>query len=165
MDNEEIIEQQNAYYMAGYPSKRSEKKMNKEDLQLEQLMKELMMKKLVVNEAEEYVSKYQGYDGLTPHKGSAVFEAMVDCYIHSARLREKEKLELLELIQSKDKIIADLEAQIDQLQKVNNDQKETLKKVRVALIQERTANLMNYGKGGVEMFDDIFEIISKSVSN
>lgn len=159
MDNEEIIEQQNAYYMAGYPSKRSEKKMNKDDLQLEQLMK-----KLVVNEAEEYVSKYQGY-GLTPHKGSAVFEAMVDCYIHSARLREKEKVELLGIIQSKDKIIADLEAQIEQLQKINTDQKETLKKVRVALIQERTANLMNYGKGGVEMFDNIFEIISKSVSN
>lgn len=164
MDNDEIIEQQNAYYMAGYPSRRSERKMNKDDLQLEQLMKELMMKKLVVNEAEEYVSKYQGY-GLTPHKGSAVFEAMVDCYIYSARLREKEKLELLGIIQSKDKIIAELEAQIDQLQKINNDQKETLKKVRVALIQERTANLMNYGKGGVEMFDNIFEIISKSVSN
>ena len=45
MDNDEIIEQQNAYYIAGYPSRRSERKMNKDDLQLEQLMKELMMKK------------------------------------------------------------------------------------------------------------------------
>lgn len=125
MDNEEIIEQQNAYYMAGYPSKRSEKKMNKDNLQLEQLMKELMMKKTC----------------------------------------KRKKLELLGIIQSKDKIIADLEAQIEQLQKINTDQKETLKKVRVALIQERTANLMNYGKGGVEMFDNIFEIISKSISN
>lgn len=52
----------------------------------------------------------------------------------------------------------------DQLQKMNNEQKETLKKVRVALIQERTANIMNYGKGGVEMFDNIFEIL-KGVSN
>ena len=41
---------------------------------------------------------------------------------------------------------------------------ETLKKVRVALIKERTANIMNYGKGGVEMFDDMFEIL-KGVSN
>ena len=78
---------------------------------------------------------------------------------------EQEKLQLLELIQSKDKIIAELEARINQLQKINNDQKETLKKVRVALIQERTANIMNYGKGGIEMFDNIFEIISKSVNN
>ena len=30
-------------------------------------------------EAEEYVSEYQGY-GWQPHKGSAVFAAMVDCY-------------------------------------------------------------------------------------
>jgi hypothetical protein len=56
------------------------------------------------------------------------------------------------------KVIAELEAQIEQLQKINNEQKETLKKVRVALIQERTANIMNYGKGGVEMFDSMFEI-------
>ena len=128
------------------------------DLQLEQLMKEL------VNEAEEYVSKYQGY-GWTPHKGSAVFEAMFDCYIHSAELREKKKCELLGIVQDKDKIIAELEARINQLQKINNYQKEILKKVRVALIQERTANIMNYGKGGIEMFDNIFEIISKSVNN
>ena len=58
----------------------------------------------------------------------------------------------------------ELEAQIEQLQKINNEQKETLKKVRVALIQERTANIMNYGKGGVEMFDSMFEIL-KGVSN
>lgn len=63
-----------------------------------------------------------------------------------------------------DKCVADLEAQIEQLQKINNEQKETLKKVRVALIQERTANIMNYGKGGVEMFDSMFEIL-KGVSN
>ena len=58
----------------------------------------------------------------------------------------------------------EFEAQIEQLQKINNKQKETLKKVRVALIQERTANIMNYGKGGVEMFDSMFEIL-KGVSN
>lgn len=34
MNSEEIIEQQNAYYMAGYPSRRSENKMNKEHYQL-----------------------------------------------------------------------------------------------------------------------------------
>ena len=34
MNREEIIEQQNAYYMAGYPSRRSENKMNKEHYQL-----------------------------------------------------------------------------------------------------------------------------------
>ena len=60
--------------------------------------------------------------------------------------------------------IKELEHQIEQLQKINSEQKETLKKVRVALIKERTANIMNYGKGGVEMFDDCFEIL-KGVSN
>jgi len=62
------------------------------------------------------------------------------------------------------KRIKDLEAQIEQLQKINSEQKETLKKVRVALIQERAANIINYGKGGAEMFDSIFEIL-KGVSN
>lgn len=41
---------------------------------------------------------------------------------------------------------------------------ETLKKVRLALIKERTANIMTYNKGGVEIFDDMFEIL-KGVSN
>lgn len=41
---------------------------------------------------------------------------------------------------------------------------ETLKNVRLALIKERTANIMNYGRGGVEMFDNMFEIL-KGVSN
>lgn len=60
--------------------------------------------------------------------------------------------------------IEELEVQIEQLQRINNEQKETLKKVRVALIQERVANIMNYGKGGVEMFDSLLEIL-KGVSN
>ena len=34
MTREEIIEQQNAYYMAGYPSRHSENKMNREHYQL-----------------------------------------------------------------------------------------------------------------------------------
>lgn len=63
----------------------------------------------------------------------------------------------------REKRIAELEAQIEKLQKINNEQKETLKKVRVALIQERTANIMNYGKGGVEMFDSMFEILKVGV--
>lgn len=33
MNREEIIEQQNAYYMAGYPSRRSENKMNREEIE------------------------------------------------------------------------------------------------------------------------------------
>ena len=57
-----------------------------------------------------------------------------------------------------------LESQVEQLQKINSEQKEMLKKVRIALIQEKTANIMNYGKGGVEMFDSMFEIL-KGVSN
>ena len=39
MDNEEIIEQQNAYYMAWYPSRRSENKMNKDEIEKEVKMK------------------------------------------------------------------------------------------------------------------------------
>jgi hypothetical protein len=78
-------------------------------------------------------------------------------YLASAESREKQ-------LEEKAKRIAELEARIEQLQKINNEQKETLKKVRIALIQERTANIMNYGKGGVEMFDSMFEIL-KGVSN
>lgn len=51
----------------------------------------------------------------------------------------------------------------EQLQKINNEQKETLKKVRIALIQERTANIINHGKGGVEIFDNMLEVL-KGVS-
>ena len=64
----------------------------------------------------------------------------------------------------REKRIAELEAQVEILQKKNEEYKDTLKKVRIALIQERTANIMNYGKGGVEMFDSMFEIL-KGVSN
>ena len=35
MTDEEILEEQNAYYMAGYPSRRSENKMDKEELEKE----------------------------------------------------------------------------------------------------------------------------------
>ena len=58
------------------------------------------------------------------------------------------------------------EKQIKQLEQENEQIKtryyklqDTLKKVRLALIKERTANIMNYGKGGVEMFDDLMEIL------
>jgi len=70
---------------------------------------------------------------------------------------------LLCLHENKNKI-TELEAQIEQLQKINSEQKETLKKVRVALIQERAANIINYVNGGVEMFDSLFELL-KGVSN
>ena len=70
----------------------------------------------------------------------------------------------VEFLQKLDKEKQELEAQIEQLQKINSEQKETLKKVRIALIQERTANIVNYGKGGVEMFDDMLEVL-KGVSN
>lgn len=102
-------------------------------------------------------------------------ENVTDAYLAGAEPREKRIEELEELLinskrlsdtieKAQKKQISELEAQIEQLQKINNEQKETLKKVRVALIQERTANIMNYGKGGVEMFDSMFEIL-KGVSN
>ena len=72
--------------------------------------------------------------------------------------------ELVAYVEKLEKENARLESQVEQLQKINSEQKEMLKKVRIALIQERTANIMNYGKGGVEMFDSIFEIL-KGVSN
>lgn len=78
---------------------------------------------------------------------------------HTIKITQIMKKALVELER-----IAELEAQIEQLQKINNKQRETLKKVRVALIQERTANIINYGIGGVEMFESMFEIL-KSVSN
>ena len=48
-----------------------------------------MTKEELEKEAEEYVSKYQGW-GWTPHKGSAVYYAMLDSYIDSAEPREKQ---------------------------------------------------------------------------
>lgn len=56
----------------------------------------------------------------------------------------------------------ELESQVEQLQKINSEQKEMLKKVRIALIQERTANLMNYGMGGVEIFDSILRRVKEN---
>lgn len=83
----------------------------------------------------------------------------IRCYVKVA------KYCLLETVQTLyEQGAKELEHQVEQLQKINSEQKETLKKVRVALIKERTANIMNYGKGGVEMFDDCFEIL-KGVSN
>ena len=60
--------------------------------------------------------------------------------------------------------IAELEAENERIKTKYYELQDTLKKVRLALIKERTANIMNYGKGGVEMFDDCFEIL-KGVSN
>lgn len=54
-----------------------------------------MKKEELEKEAEEYVSKYQGW-GWSPHEGSAVFEAMVSSYIDSAEPREKRIAELEE---------------------------------------------------------------------
>lgn len=63
---------------------------------------------------------------------------------------------------NKGKENARLESQVEQLQKINSEQKEMLKKVRIALIQERTANIMKYGKDGVEMFDSILRRVKEN---
>lgn len=111
-----------------------------------------MIKEELEREAEEYANHNDWFEfSANVNKiGNAIKTKMERAYLAAAEPREKR--------------IAELEAQIEQLQKINNEQKETLKKVRVALIQERTANIMNYGKGGVEMFDSMFEIL-KGVSN
>lgn len=101
------------------------------------------MTKALEKEAEEYAK-----EALKEFKWK--FEVVEQAYIDSAKPREK--------------LIKDLEAQIEQLQKINSEQKETLKKIRVALIQERAANIINYVNGGVEMFDSLFELL-KGVSN
>ncbi len=77
---------------------------------------------------------------------------------------EQEKCELLGIIQGKDKVIKELEAENERIKTKYYELQETLKKVRLALIKERVANIMTYNKGGVEMFDDMFEIL-KGVSN
>ena len=64
----------------------------------------------------------------------------------------------------REKRIQELEAENERITTKYYELQETLKKVRLALIKERTANIMNYGKGGVEMFDSMFEIL-KGVSN
>lgn len=74
MNREEIIEQQNAYYMAGYPSRRSENKMDKEHYQLtkaKEIIKNLIddlvaidgeeIKELkTVKEAEQFIKEEVG---------------------------------------------------------------------------------------------------------
>ena len=109
-----------------------------------------VIKDKLKQEAEEWINKWE-LCNKCDHKvqcieDNAICPQVVErAYLASAEPREKR--------------IAELETQIEQLQKINNEQKETLKKVRVALIQERTANIMNYGKGGVEMFESMFEIL------
>lgn len=74
MNREEIIEQQNAYYMAGYPSRRSENKIDKEHYQLtkaKEIIKNLIddlvaidgeeIKELkTVKEAEQFIKEEVG---------------------------------------------------------------------------------------------------------
>lgn len=69
-----------------------------------------------------------------------------------------------EILNNALKRIEELEAENERIKTKYYELQETLKKVRLALIKERTANIMNYGKGGVEMFDNMFEIL-KGVSN
>ena len=70
----------------------------------------------------------------------------------------------LDFAEPREKRIAELEAENERIKTKYYELQDTLKKVRLALIKERTANIMNYGKGGVEMFDSMFEIL-KGVSN
>lgn len=83
-------------------------------------------------------------------------------------LRSKDLIEQDSLLDMFEEIIepyiADLEAENERIKSKYYELQDTLKKVRLALIKERTANIMNYGKGGVEMFNDCFEIL-KGVSN
>ena len=71
---------------------------------------------------------------------------------------------IIDTSEPREKRIAELEAENERIKTKYYELQNTLKKVRLALIKERTANIMNYGKGGVEMFDDCFEIL-KGVSN
>lgn len=82
--------------------------------------------------------------------------------LYYRKLESISTTDLVDMIREQDERIAELEQQIEQLQKINSEQKEMLKKVRIALIQERTANLMNYGKGGVEMFDSILRRVKEN---
>ena len=70
----------------------------------------------------------------------------------------------LDLIDAYKKRVAELETENERIKTKYCELQDTLKKVRLALIKERTANIMNYGKGGVEIFNDYFEIL-KGVSN
>lgn len=63
-----------------------------------------------------------------------------------------------------EKRIAELEETNERIASKYYELQETLKKVRVALIQERVANIMNYGKGGVEMFDDLLKMTECNTS-
>lgn len=89
---------------------------------------------------------------------------MIDDYVGGYSPIEQENIELECQVDELKEENEQLKQQIERLQKINKEQRETLKKVRVALIQERTANIINYGKGGVEMFDNIFEVLN-GVSN
>lgn len=74
------------------------------------------------------------------------------------------RIAVLDFAEPRETRIVGLEAENEWIRTKYYELQDTLKKVRLALIKERTANIMNYGKGGVEMFDDCFEIL-KGVSN
>ena len=74
------------------------------------------------------------------------------------------RIAVLDFAEPREKRIAELEKENERIKTKYYELQDTLKNVRLALIKERTANIMNYGKGGVEMFDSMFEIL-KGVSN
>ena len=85
-------------------------------------------------------------------------------YIELIRFRTGFERGYLAGAEPREKRIEELEAENERTRTKYYELQDTLKKVRLALIKERTANIMNYGKGGVEMFNDCFEIL-KGVSN
>ena len=62
MCNEEIIEQQNAYYMAGYPSRRSERKINNVELEKESKTEIVSSKGSDDEKAKEYCNNEVPFD-------------------------------------------------------------------------------------------------------
>lgn len=72
MNREEIIEQQNAYYMAGYPSRRSENKMNKEHYQLTKAKE--IIREFMKYEITEYDGSLEIHFEKLKKKGRAILE-------------------------------------------------------------------------------------------
>jgi hypothetical protein len=110
-----------------------------------------MIERELKKEAEDYMNrKMKKYDPYERFCCGDVRGNIFQAYLASAKPREKR--------------IAELEQENERIKTKYYELQKTLKKVRLALIQERTANIMNYGKGGVEMFNNMFEIL-KGVSN
>ena len=125
-----------------------------------------MTKEELEKEAEEYVSKYEGW-GWIPHKGSAVYQAMLNSYLAGAEPREKRIAELEDKLM--DKVCLEsldiVSAKINGLEKENAELKESGSVIcdRLSERIDETVELKNENIGLKNQLTNAKEIIREFV--